>query len=103
MSTKVSEPLDLIKQNLDEQVFVKLRGYREMVGKLHAYDSHCNMVLGDATEKIYAMDEDTGEISFTEEKHTLVFVRGDSVIVVTDATQVWFLHHWFIALYTTPI
>ncbi|KGK40755.1 hypothetical protein JL09_g52 [Pichia kudriavzevii] len=74
MSTKVSEPLDLIKQNLDEQVFVKLRGYREMVG--------------DATEKIYAMDEDTGEISFTEEKHTLVFVRGDSVIVVTDATQV---------------
>lgn len=88
MSTKVSEPLDLIKQNLDEQVFVKLRGYREMVGKLHAYDSHCNMVLGDATEKIYAMDEDTSEISFTEEKHTLVFVRGDSVIVVTDATQV---------------
>ncbi len=30
-----SEPLDLIKISLDERVYVKLRGGRELEGKLH--------------------------------------------------------------------
>lgn len=30
-----SEPLDLIRLRLDEKIFVKLRGNREMTGKLH--------------------------------------------------------------------
>lgn len=30
-----SEPLDLIRLRLDERIFVKLRGNREMTGKLH--------------------------------------------------------------------
>lgn len=88
MTATVSEPLDIIKQNLDEKIYVKLRGYREMVGKLHAYDSHCNMVLGDVVEKIFDLQEVTQELKSKEEKHTLVFVRGDSVILVTDATHV---------------
>jgi U6 snRNA-associated Sm-like protein LSm3 len=88
MTAAVSEPLDIIKQNLDEQIYVKLRGYREMVGKLHAYDSHCNMVLGDVVEKIFELTDDNNELKSREEKHTLVFVRGDSVILVTDATNV---------------
>lgn len=88
MTATSSEPLDVIKQNLDEQVHVKLRGYREMKGKLHAYDSHCNMVLGDAVETIYAIDDETEEVTSRKENHTLVFVRGDSVILVTDATNV---------------
>lgn len=88
MSVSVSEPLDIIKQNLDEQIYVKLRGSREMIGKLHAYDSHCNMVLGDAIEKIFSLEENTDKLLSREEKHELVFVRGDSVILVTDATNV---------------
>lgn len=83
----VTEPLDIIKRCLDEQVYVKLRGFREMKGKLHGYDSHCNMVLGDATETIYTVDEETQEITSATEKHQMVFVRGDSVILVTDGTQ----------------
>lgn len=86
--SSVSEPLDIIKQNLDEQIYVKLRGSREMVGKLHAYDSHCNMVLGDATETIFSLQADNDALDSREEKHELVFVRGDSVILVTDATNV---------------
>lgn len=86
--SSVSEPLDIIKQNLDEQIYVKLRGCRDMVGKLHAYDSHCNMVLGDAVEKIYYLDQETQETTFRTEKLELVFVRGDSVILVTDASNV---------------
>lgn len=31
----VSEPLDLVRLSLDEVVFVKLRGDRELRGRLH--------------------------------------------------------------------
>lgn len=31
----VSEPLDLVRLSLDETVFVKLRGDRELKGRLH--------------------------------------------------------------------
>jgi hypothetical protein len=31
----VKEPLDLIRLSLDEKVYVKLRGERELRGKLH--------------------------------------------------------------------
>lgn len=53
-----SEPLDLVRLSLDEFVFVKLRGDRELKGRLHAYDSHCNMVLGEVDETVYFVDED---------------------------------------------
>ncbi|KAG4300742.1 hypothetical protein PCANB_002952 [Pneumocystis canis] len=57
-NTSVSEPLDLVKLSLDERVYVKLRGDREIKGKLHAYDSHLNMVLSDVEETIYTVDID---------------------------------------------
>lgn len=34
-ATHVQEPLDLVKLLLDEVVFVKLRGDRELKGRLH--------------------------------------------------------------------
>jgi hypothetical protein len=34
-SGPVSEPLDLVRLSLDEIVFVKLRGDRELKGRLH--------------------------------------------------------------------
>jgi hypothetical protein len=34
-SASVSEPLDLVRLSLDEIVFVKLRGDRELKGRLH--------------------------------------------------------------------
>ena len=74
----VSEPLDLVRLCLDEIVFVKLRGDRELQGRLHVlryyleviadsliypqgYDSHCNLVLGDVEETIYTVEEDDEE------------------------------------------
>ncbi|KAI1996517.1 hypothetical protein LOZ54_000155 [Ophidiomyces ophidiicola] len=60
-ATSVSEPLDLVRLSLDEIVFVKLRGDRELRGRLHAYDSHCNLVLGEVEETIYIVDEDENE------------------------------------------
>lgn len=35
----VSEPLDLVRLSLDEIVFVKLRGDRELKGRLHVRDA----------------------------------------------------------------
>jgi|TARA_B110000977_G_scaffold195260_1_gene273385 U6 snRNA-associated Sm-like protein LSm3 len=54
----VREPLDLIRLSLDERVYVKLRGEREIRGKLHAYDQHLNMILGDVEEVITTVEVD---------------------------------------------
>jgi len=76
----VEEPLDLIRLSLDEKIYVKLRGDRELRGRLHvrcdetapisnfvvyhifltyqAYDQHLNMVLGDVEETITTVEKD---------------------------------------------
>jgi len=85
-SSPVSEPLDLVRLCLDEIVFVKLRGDRELKGRLHAYDSHCNLVLGDVEETIYVVEEDEDEedtIRTIHKKSEMLFVRGDSVVLIS--------------------
>lgn len=83
----VSEPLDLIRLSLDERIYVKLRGERELRGKLHAYDQHLNILLGDVEETITIVDidEETLEEIVKVEKRTvdMLFVRGDGVILVS--------------------
>ncbi|KAJ4422472.1 U4/U6-U5 snRNP complex subunit lsm3 [Gnomoniopsis sp. IMI 355080] len=85
----VSEPLDLVRLLLDEVVFVKLRGDRELKGRLHAYDSHCNLVLGDVEETIYMVDDeaDDDEVKTVSKKSEMLFVRGDSVVLISPLTQ----------------
>jgi U6 snRNA-associated Sm-like protein LSm3 len=82
----VEQPLDLIRLSLDEQVYVKLRGNRELKGRLHAFDQHLNMVLGDVTETVTSteVDEETYEhiVKTTSRNIAMLFVRGDGVILV---------------------
>ncbi|KAI9837281.1 MAG: hypothetical protein M1819_000355 [Sarea resinae] len=107
-SAPVSEPLDLVRLSLDEIVFVKLRGDRELKGRLHvsanlslrlarkqdlekagmsllltaclvqAYDSHCNLVLGDVEETVYVVEEDDEEetVKTVRKQSEMLFVRG---------------------------
>ncbi|CCJ28802.1 unnamed protein product [Pneumocystis jirovecii] len=84
-NTSVLEPLDLVRLSLDERVYVKLRGDREIKGRLHAYDSHLNMVLSDVEETVYIVDiDETEEHISTKKKHSeMIFVRGDSVILIS--------------------
>ncbi|KAL6769092.1 SMP8 [Auxenochlorella protothecoides x Auxenochlorella symbiontica] len=83
----VKEPLDLIKLSLDERVYVKLKGDRELRGKLHAYDQHLNMILGDVEEVVTSVDidEETFEEIVRTNKRMLpyLFLRGDGVILVS--------------------
>ncbi|KAI9790745.1 MAG: U4/U6-U5 snRNP complex subunit lsm3 [Peltula sp. TS41687] len=75
----VSEPLDLVRLSLDEVVFVKLRGDRELKGRLHAYDSHCNLVLGEVEETVYVVQEDDEEdetVKTIKKQSEMLFVRG---------------------------
>ncbi|RDX98619.1 Sm-like protein LSM3A [Mucuna pruriens] len=77
----VKEPLDLIRLSLDERIYVKLRSDRELRGKLHAYDQHLNMILGDVEEVVTTVeiDDETYEEIVRTTKRTVpfLFVRGD--------------------------
>eukprot|EP00210_Caulerpa_lentillifera_P007209 g6897.t2 len=54
----IREPLDLVRLSLEERVYVKLRGDRELRGKLHAYDQHLNIILGEVEETITTVEID---------------------------------------------
>mmetsp|Transcript_14529 Transcript_14529/g.21423 ORF Transcript_14529/g.21423 Transcript_14529/m.21423 type:complete len:90 (-) Transcript_14529:366-635(-) len=83
----MEEPLDLIRLSIDERVYVKCRGGRELRGKLHAYDQHLNMVLGEAEETVttHELDEETDEEIVKKATRTIrmLFVRGDIVVLVS--------------------
>mmetsp|Transcript_1633 Transcript_1633/g.4161 ORF Transcript_1633/g.4161 Transcript_1633/m.4161 type:complete len:94 (-) Transcript_1633:165-446(-) len=87
MTTECKEPLDLIRLSIDERIYVKCKGDRELRGKLHAYDNHLNMVLGDVEETVtkQEIDEDTQEefVKTKKRQMEMLFVRGDVVILVS--------------------
>jgi len=83
----MDEPLDLIRLSLDERVYVKCRNDRELRGKLHAYDQHLNMVLGDVEETVttHEIDEETDEeiVKKATRNIGMLFVRGDIVVLMS--------------------
>ncbi|KAI6233572.1 U6 snRNA-associated Sm-like protein LSm3 [Aphelenchoides fujianensis] len=93
LSVAVEEPLDLVRLSLNERVYVKMRGERELEGRLHAFDQHLNMILADVEETITTVETD--EESFEEIYKTakrsfpLLFIRGDSAIIVAPCSK----HH----------
>ena len=84
---KIIKPIDLVRLSLDEVVLVKCRGNRDLRGRLHAFDEHLNLVLGDVDEtvKIIEVDESTSEelIKTNTRKLPMLFVRGDGVILIS--------------------
>lgn len=86
-SSECREPLDLIRLSIDERVYIKCKGDRELRGKLHAYDQHLNMVLGDVEETVtrQEVDEDTYEefVATKKRQIEMLFVRGDMIILVS--------------------
>ena len=83
----VEQPLDLIRLSLDERIYVKCRNGRELRGKLHAFDQHVNLVLGEVEESIttVVIDPVTEEevAQTTARKVDMLFVRGDVIILMS--------------------
>jgi U6 snRNA-associated Sm-like protein LSm3 len=87
----VDNPLDLIRLSIDEKVYVKCKGDRELRGRLHGFDQHLNMVLGDVEESITTVeiDEETDEelTRTIKRKLEMLFVRGDVIILVVPPAR----------------
>eukprot|EP00934_Nitzschia_sp_Nitz4_P005603 Nitzschia sp. Nitz4//scaffold41_size133979//101580//101969//NITZ4_003362-RA/size133979-snap-gene-0.132-mRNA-1//-1//CDS//3329551515//5593//frame0 len=83
----MEEPLDLIRLSIDERVYVKCRGDRELRGRLHAYDQHLNLILGEVEETVTTteIDEETDEEIVKKQTRNvgMLFVRGDIVVLVS--------------------
>ena len=73
---EVSRPLDLLNSAKDKRVLVELKNGKQFMGKLMAFDIHINTVLDDAEEM------DNGE---TKRKLGKVFLRGDTIILISPA------------------
>lgn len=88
---QLKEPLDLLLLSLDEVVTVKMRNERELRGKLHAYDQHLNLVLGDVEETITVIeidDETYEEIYKTTRRNIpMLYVRGDGVTLIAPPSK----------------
>ncbi|KAK2091403.1 U4/U6-U5 snRNP complex subunit lsm3 [Saguinus oedipus] len=82
----VEEPLDLIRLSLDERIYVKMRNDRELRGRLHAYDQHLNMILGDVEETVTTIeiDEETYEEIYKVSLAVLFIALQISVVLYTE-------------------
>ena len=85
---KVATPIDVIKQSLGKEVFVKCKFNRELKGKLHvnnkymfliliiqAYDVHLNLLLSEV--------EETNIENKEKRNMDLIYIRGDLVILIS--------------------
>lgn len=99
MTSECREPLDLIRLSIDERIYVKCKGDRELRGKLHAYDQHLNMVLGDVEETVtkQEVDEDTQEefikVCRPIVKHSTSSSVADEEATNGHALRAWRHHH----------
>ena len=73
---EITRPLDLLNASKDKRVMVELKNGRQIVGKLVAFDIHINCVLDEAEEM------ENGE---TKRKLGKIFLRGDTIILVSPA------------------
>jgi len=60
---------------------------RELRGRLHAYDQHLNMILGEVEETVTSVevDEETQEEILRTAKRSIpyLFIRGDGIILIS--------------------
>lgn len=71
-----SRPLDALNHARNKTVMVDLKNNYRYVGKLKAFDIHINTVLEDADEY------QNGEL---KRKVGTVFIRGDTITIITPA------------------
>lgn len=70
-------PLDLLNNSKGKEVLVRLKGEKEFVGTLLAFDIHINLVLDNVKEM------QDGEV---KKSLGLTFLRGDTIIYISPAS-----------------
>ncbi len=71
-----SRPLDALNKARGNRVILELKNGKQFIGTLKAFDIHINTVLDDAEER------ENGE---TKRKLGTVFLRGDTIILISPA------------------
>ncbi|HIH42497.1 TPA: small nuclear ribonucleoprotein [Candidatus Woesearchaeota archaeon] len=71
-----SRPLDALNRARNKRVIVELKGGKQFIGSLNAFDIHINVVLDDAEER------SNGEVV---RKVGTVFIRGDTITIISTA------------------
>ena len=74
MANAITRPLDLLNNSKNKEVSVNLKGGKQFIGTLLAFDIHINIVLEDAEERA------NGEVT---RKLGVVFIRGDTIIFIS--------------------
>lgn len=77
MTSGIERPLDLLNQSKGKEVLIQLKGEKQFVGTLAAFDIHINIVLDNAKEV------ENGEV---KKSIGLTFVRGDTIIYISPAS-----------------
>ena len=77
MVNGIDRPLDLLNNSKGKEVLVQLKGEKQFVGTLMAFDIHVNLVLDNTKEM------QNGEI---KKNLGLTFLRGDTIIYVSPAS-----------------
>ncbi len=77
MANGIERPLDLLNASKGKEVLVQLKGDKQFVGTLVAFDIHVNVVLDNAKEV------HDGEV---KKSIGLSFLRGDTIIFISPAS-----------------
>lgn len=77
MVNGIERPLDLLNQSKGKDVLIQLKGDKQFVGKLLAFDMHINVALDNAREI------QDGEV---KKNIGLTFLRGDTIIYISPAS-----------------
>ena len=78
MVNGIERPLDLLNQAKGKEVIIQLKGDRQFVGKLMAFDMHINVALDNAKEM------QDGEV---KKNIGLTFLRGDTIIFISPSNK----------------
>jgi small nuclear ribonucleoprotein len=77
MVNGIERPLDLLNSSKGKEVLVYLKGDKQVVGTLLAFDIHINLVLDNAKQI---------ENSNATKSLGLAFLRGDTIIYISPAS-----------------
>ncbi len=77
MVNGIERPLDLLNNSKGKEVLVYLKGDKQFVGTLLAFDIHINLVMDNVKQM------ENGEV---KKSLGLTFLRGDTIIYISPAS-----------------